>query len=183
MAGTCFAMLNNYFPIYLASLGASPGLFGLSIAAAALSELPIWGFSAVLLARLKPQGLLMVAFGTYVVRGVASSLIVDPRWAVAVQMLHGLTFPAMWVAVVVFAGQLAPRGLGASAQAMVGAINSGLASGTGALVGAAIYQTAGPVWLFRSAALLALAGLALFAASEARARRLSEAGVPGYEMH
>ena len=43
--GFCFSVLNNYFSIYLKSIGAGEALIGLGVAAAGVSELPIFWLS------------------------------------------------------------------------------------------------------------------------------------------
>lgn len=178
LVGMSYSILNNYLVIYLTSLGAGEGLYGLSIAAAGVSELPVMWFSAALLLRLKSSGLLIAAFAAFVLRGLAYSLIADPRWAVAAQLLHGPTFSALWIASVVYAAHIAPRGLGASAQAALGAVLFGLSSGVGALIGAALYEAIGPILMFRVAGGLALLGLALFGFAELRAGRAPVSGAP-----
>ncbi len=166
LAGVSLAIYQNYLVIFMTGLGASAALYGLSIAAAGVSELPVYAFGQRLLRRLRPAGLLMVALAAFAARGLAYSFIADPAWAVAAQLLHGLSFSAMWIAAVVYASQLAPRGLGASALATMNAAQFGLAAATGALVGASLYALAGPAATFRVAGGLSLAGLALFAVAE-----------------
>ena len=173
MMGTCYSILNNYFILYLTNLGAGEGLYGLSVAAAGVSELPVFLLSPLLLRRLKPRGLLLVAMGAFVIRGIAYSLIQDPRWAVGVQLLHGLSFSAMWAASVTYVGRVAPAGMGASAQATLGAVMFGLASATGALLGAWLYDGIGPALTFRVGAAFAVLGLVLFALTEMRARQMA----------
>jgi MFS transporter, PPP family, 3-phenylpropionic acid transporter len=172
LAGMCISVFHNYLVVYMNQLGGSAALYGLAIAVASLSELPIFAYGRRLLSWLKPQGLLMAAFVALALRGVLLSLVHDPRWAVAVQLLHGPSFSAMWMAAVVFSGELAPRGLGASAQAVLNAAQFGFAAAAGALVGAALYASVGPARTFQAAALLALMGLALFALSEGRRGRV-----------
>ena len=79
MGGICMSILNNYFSIFLKSIGAGEGLIGLGVAAAGLSELPVFWLSPLLLRRWGPRPLLMVAFLMFAVRGVAYSMIQDPR--------------------------------------------------------------------------------------------------------
>lgn len=160
--GVGFSILNNYFILYLTGLGAREGLFGLSVAAAGLSELPIYFFSATLIRRLKPQGLLIASFAAFGARSLAYSLIRDPRLAIAAQLLHGPTFSALWTGGVLYASQIAPPGLGASAQAAFGVTLFGLAGGVGALLGATLYDSVGPVIMFQIAAGFSLIALCIF---------------------
>jgi MFS family permease len=161
LAGACFSVLNNYLSIFLKSIAAGEALIGLGVAAAGLSELPIFWLSPLLLRRWGPRPLLMLAFIMLTVRGIGTSLIQEPRWSLPVQLLHGPTFSLMWLSAVMFAGQIAPPGLGASAQALLSATFMGLGAGAGALLGASLYSALGPSATFRATALLALGGAAL----------------------
>ncbi len=171
LAGVCFSMLNNYFSIYLKSIGAGEALIGLGVAVAGVSELPIFWLSPQLLRRWGPRPLVMVSLLMFAVRGWVYSLIQNPVWSVPAQLLHGPTFSLIWLSSVVYASAIAPAGLGASAQALLGAMFMGLGAGVGALLGASVYSNFGPTTTFRAAALAALMGLILFALS---ARRMQQ---------
>ncbi|MEZ4659403.1 MAG: MFS transporter [Caldilineaceae bacterium] len=77
--------------------------------------------------------LLVLAFGGRIVRLFAYAVISQPVLVLPVQLLHGLTFSAMWVAGVAYADRIAPPGLGATAQGQfAGVSEAGLSSATGA---------------------------------------------------
>jgi len=171
LAGVCFSVLNNYFSIYLKSIGAGEALIGLGVAAAGVSELPIFWLSPQMLRRWGPRPLVLAAFGMFAVRGWAYSLIHNPIWSVPAQLLHGPTFSLMWLSSVVYASSAAPIGLGASAQAALGAMFMGLGAGAGALLGAWLYSSVGPEATFRATSFVALAGLVVFGLSAGRVRR------------
>ena len=162
LIGISYAILNEYFAIYLKALGAGESLFGLSIAAASVSEVPVYLLSAYLMRKLTPRGLLMVAFFSLMVRAFFYSFIVDPRWAIAGQLLHGPSFSAMWAAAVVYVSKIAPDHLGATAQSVLGTTLFGIAGVIGAIFGAQVYDFAGPVTLFRIAGVVAIGGMIFF---------------------
>lgn len=169
--GLAMATVNNYYVLYVQSLGASDGLYGLSVAVAALSEIPIFFLSPLLLRVWQPRGLMRLAFVALAVRCFLYSLLGNPVWAVAIQLLHGPSFSAMWTAGVNYAGHLAPPGLGASAQAVFVATLYGLAGVIGALLGSQLYAAFGGAVLFRVAGAAALAGLAVFSVADVIAYR------------
>jgi PPP family 3-phenylpropionic acid transporter len=177
LVGTAYAILNNYLVLYLTELGAGEGLFGLSVAAAGVSELPVFILSPLLFRRWKPQSVLIISFVAFILRGIAYSFIVDPRWAVGAQLLHGLSFSALWAAGVTYAGNIAPPGLGASAQSAFGATLFGLSGTIGALVGGRLYAAIGPVLMFQVAAGMALLGLLVFGLTESRTQSYAPADV------
>lgn len=159
MTGITYSIISAFFVILMKDLGAGEGLFGLSMAAAGLSELPVFFFSAFLIRRWKPRGLLTVAIMLYALRALFYSLIKDPGWGVLIQMLHGPTFAALWVAGVTFAGEIAPPGVGASAQSAFVATLFGLAGVAGSLLGGSLYDLIGPRALFQLATVSAMVGL------------------------
>jgi PPP family 3-phenylpropionic acid transporter len=175
LVGACSAILNSFFVLYMQSLGASAALFGLAIVVASLSELPVFFLAPRIIKRGNASALLMIAFGAYALRALLCSLVRDPWMGVAVHLLHGLTFSALWTASVTYAREIAPPGWSATAQAAMGSVLFGLAVGAGALLGGTLYASAGPVFTFQVAAVLALAGLAVFAVQTRRQVALSRA--------
>ena len=170
LVGITSSMFHNYYVLYMTDLGASESLYGLSVAAAGVTELPVFFFSALLIRRLSPRGVLMIAFLAFAVRSFLVSIISDPQLAILPQLLHGLSFSAMWTAAVVYVSQIVPAGLGATAQASLGLVTFGLSGTIGGLVGAAIYENFGAPTLFRIGALSALIGLAMLIMIEMRSR-------------
>ncbi len=169
LAGAGFSVINNYLILYMRSLGAGEGLFGLGTAIAGVSELPIFFFSTLLIRRWSPRGLIGIAFGLLAVRLLLISLARDPALILVLQLLHGPTFSATWAAGVNYASEIAPPGLGASAQALFGTVLFALAGIVGAFAGGQVFQQWGPAVLFQGAALLALCGGLVFFSGRGRA--------------
>jgi MFS transporter, PPP family, 3-phenylpropionic acid transporter len=162
-AGIGSGIVHNYVFLYLLDLGANETLMGLSQTVATLSEMPVFFFSAILLRKFGARGMLLMALAAYVVRLLAYTLL-PPVWLVLpINLLHGLTFSALWVAGVSYASEVAPKGMGATAQGLFTGVTMGLGTAGGALLGGTLYDTLGPTMMFRVAALLVLAGLIFFA--------------------
>lgn len=162
-AGIGSGIVNNYIFLYLEDLGADRTLMGLSQTVATLSEMPVFFFSAMLLRRFGARWLLLLALGAYVVRLLAYTLL-PPVWLVLpINLLHGLTFSALWVAGVSYAAEVAPKGMGATAQGLFTGVTMGLGSACGALLGGLLYDTLGPIVMFQAAAALVFVGLIFFA--------------------
>jgi MFS transporter, PPP family, 3-phenylpropionic acid transporter len=156
-------IINNYLFLYLADLGASETLMGLSLTVATLSEIPVFFFSAVLLRKFGARGLLLMSLLAYVVRLLAYTLM-PPVWLVLpINLLHGLTFSALWVAGVSYANEVAPKGMGATAQGLFTGMTMGLGAAGGALLGGTLYDSLGPAMMYRAAACCVLVGLIFFA--------------------
>lgn len=163
IGGMCLAIVSNFLFLYMNGLGASKTLMGLALTFATLSELPILFYSNRLLNRWGARGLLMVALAAYVVRALAYTFISEPWMFLVVQLLHGLSFSAMWVAGVSYADSMAPEGLSATAQGLFSGVQLGLGGIAGGLIGGILYDELGATAMFRWAALAALVGLMVFA--------------------
>jgi MFS transporter, PPP family, 3-phenylpropionic acid transporter len=154
--------VNSFFSLYLDQIGATEGEIGLSWALAAVSELPLMIFSGAILRRIGAEGLLITAFIVFIMRWLLYSVIDVPIWALAVQLLHGLSFAPFLVGGITYVSERTPQGLSATAQAIYSTVAFGIASIAGSMIGGYLYDTAGMQALFRSLSLLGLAGLAIF---------------------
>ncbi|HEX2907646.1 MAG TPA: MFS transporter, partial [Phototrophicaceae bacterium] len=164
--GSALAVLYIFFCLYLKTLGVGEGLFGAAIAVASVSELPIFFLSAWMLRKWTASGLIKTAFWAVMIRCFLYAVIRNPLGLIPVQLLHGLCFSAMWAASVNYVNELAPAGMGASAQSLFGATLFGLGGAAGALFGSQIYALLGPTALFQAAGVTALVGLVLFSITE-----------------
>ena len=161
VGGMGTATIHSFFFLYMEDLSASRWIMGLSLSVATISEIGVFFFADKLLARWGTVRVLAVAMGMLVVRLLAYSVITTVGWALAVQLLHGLTFSAMWVAGVAHAKKLAPPGLGATAQGLLTSVYFGMGSAAGSTVGGFLYQTVGPFAMYRWAAIWVVGGLAV----------------------
>jgi len=181
VGGMGMATIHNFFFLYLEDLNASRWTMGLSLSVATLSEIAIFFFSEKLLARWGTVRVLAVALAVLALRLLAYSLIHSAGWALAIQLTHGLTFSAMWVAGVAHAKKLAPPGMGATAQGLLTGVYFGLGGAAGAAAGGYLYQSVGPFAMYRWAAVWVAVGLGILVfsrlmANRNRARAVSKAG-------
>ena len=164
--GMSLSILTNYFVLFFDSLGGEESLYGLSASVASLSELPVFAVSAIILRKRSAHFLITIGFLALVIKGFSFALIQTPEWAIPAQMLHGPTYAAMLVGGVNYVKKLSPPGMGASMQALLGAAMFGVSGSMGALIGSHLYDTVGPITLFRIAGMISLFGLLVFTISE-----------------
>ena len=143
---------------------------GLSLSVATLSEVAIFFFAEKLLARWGTVRVLAISLAALALRLLAYSFIDSPGWVLIVQLTHGLTFSALWVAGVAHAKKLAPPGMGATAQGLLTGVYFGGGGAAGAAAGGFLYQTVGPFAMYRWAALWVMAGLVILGLSRLSAR-------------
>ena len=165
VGGISLSLSLNFLPLYMRGLGADLTLVGLGITAATLSELPVMAFGGALLVHLGPRRILILSLLAYTLRMTLYPLIAVPVWILPVQLLHGPTFGAMWIAGVAYAKHLAPRGAGAAAQGLFTGVAMGLGGFAGGLFGGVTYDWVGPRWMFGLAAVLTLFSAALLSAT------------------
>jgi PPP family 3-phenylpropionic acid transporter len=162
IAGFGDALIRNYWFLYLKDLNTSSLLMGLSLTIGMVSELVILFFSGRLLKRLGTQNLLILSVVAQAARLLAWSFISEPYMALSLQVFNGLTFGILWLAGVAYAKEIAPAGLGATAQSVLSGVYFGFASMVGALAGGFLYEQIGVWGMYRWGALVMAIGLLVF---------------------
>jgi PPP family 3-phenylpropionic acid transporter len=93
--------------------------------------------------RFKPYPLFMLAMTLTGLRLLAFAASTTPAQAILVQLLNGLTFPAVWIAGVAYADANAPAGLSATAQGMFGVMIFGFGAAVGGFFGGPLLESVG----------------------------------------
>jgi PPP family 3-phenylpropionic acid transporter len=143
VCGMAFTSISTYLFAFMEQLGSSKILMGVALGVASISELPVLFFSDRLLARFKPRGLLIVAMVATTMRLFLYAASTSVAGILLFQLLHGLTFPALWVAGVTYADEVAPAGLSATAQGVFGAMLFGFGSAGGGFLSAVLFEKVG----------------------------------------
>lgn len=162
VGGMGLATIHNYLYLYLESLGAGTVTMGVSLTIATASELVIMYFADRLLKSWKARGLIMFGLLMLVLRLVIYSVIQSPGWVLLVQLMHGPTFAAIWMAGVAYVAEIAPPGLGNTAQGLLTGVVMGLGSASGAYLGGVLYQSLGFAQMYLYAGLVVLVALITF---------------------
>jgi len=162
IGGTILSMISSFLFLYLNDMSASKTVMGLSLTVATLSEMPVLFFSEHILKRWSARGLLIFALLISAMRSLAYSFINTSALVLVVQLLHGPSFSAMWVAGVSYANKIAPQGMGATAQGLFSGVQLGLAGTFGGLIGGVLYENLGAVMMFRWVGMIGLAAVLLF---------------------
>jgi len=156
------SIIHNFLFLYMNDLGASKTMMGFALTVATLSELPIFFFSGRLLTRWSAKGLFVFATAVYVIRATALSYVAVPWMILVTQLFHGLTFSAMWVAGVSYADEIAPPGLGATAQGLFSGVFMGIATAIGAFLGGVLYQDFGGAIMYRTMSIAVAISMFIF---------------------
>jgi hypothetical protein len=168
----------SFVPLALTRAGGGPLLLAAAASLAALVEIPFFGRSERIVARLGLRR-------TYLL-GVGVQLLVVLSWAMArtadeiaaARVFTGVSFGLAYAATVVITSRLVPGDRQASGQGLL-MVAAGLGPVVGAALGGLVYQTLGPQPLFLGAAALMAIGAGLAAlALRSPAFRVERGDVP-----
>ena len=173
IAGVAFSVMNGYLLPYMEELGISRSIMGVAIFIAAISELPVLFFANFLLRRFKARGLLVLGMLITGVRLILYAALNFQAGILVFQLLNGLTFPAVWVAAISYANEIAPEGLKATAQGLLAAMTFGIGSAAGGLVGGLLLGSIHGQATFLIIGIIVLLGLGVVSFSD-RMRQLHQ---------
>ncbi len=177
VAGVASSANSGFLFLHLDDLGAPNTLMGLSLTAASLGEIVMFSAAPWLLRRWGPRGLLIAALSASSVRMLGYSLMRAPWIVLPLQVLHGPAFSGLLTAGVAYADEMAPPGMGATAQAIFGSVQTGLAAAVGGLVSGVVLDLYGAPTLFFGCSVAVALALALFVRASA-AGSLQKAAQP-----
>ncbi len=166
--GVAAAAVNNYLFPYMKEMGANESTMGLALTMGVISEIPILFFVNRLIKRLKPYGLLMVSMIFSGARLLLFAASGTPGIVLFVQLLNGMTFPAMWVAGVSYADENAPTGMRTTAQGLFAAMVMGIGLAVGGFAGGLLLESMGGRGLYLVLGIFVLAVVAVVALIHSR---------------
>jgi MFS transporter, PPP family, 3-phenylpropionic acid transporter len=143
VAGVGTAVHSNYVSLLFQHLGAPKTFVGFAVTITMLSELPILFFSNRLLRWFKPNRLLTLATIFIGLRCLFYAFSSTPLVILLIQLLHGLTYPTLWVAGVTYAAENAPPGLEATSQGILASVLTGFGMSAGGLLGGILIDSFG----------------------------------------
>jgi len=141
--GLTHAATDTYFFPYMKELGASASTMGFALTLGTLSEIPVLFFGNRLLKRLRAQGLLLLSMAIAGLRFLLFAAAGSPALVFMIQLLNGLTLPAMWFAGVSYADEHAPTGLRSTAQGLFSAMVLGFGTAAGGFLGGPLLEHIG----------------------------------------
>ena len=144
--------------LYWRGLGFSDPVIGALWAEGVVAEIVLFWFSAPIVGRLGPLGLMALGGVAGIVRWSLMGILPGLGPAAVLQLLHALTFGASHLGAMHFMARRVPLGAAASAQSLYAALSAGLGSGLVMLAAGALYAAYGGA-AYPFMALLSAAGL------------------------
>jgi PPP family 3-phenylpropionic acid transporter len=152
-----------YFAVYVKELGLPLWATGVAIALGVGVEVLVLWMGEPILRRFAPTTLLRFAVLLGVPRWLGTALLPWPWMIVALQVVHGVSFGAFWLAVVALLAKRAPQAIQTSAQTLLSAEVGGLGALFAAAGGGLVLARAGGRTMFLvDAAVAVLAVLAVW---------------------
>lgn len=148
ISGLNLAIVTNYLFLYFDGMNMSRSMMGWGLTIATISEVPVLFFADRLIKRLGSQGVLFLSLIANILRSLGYAFSYTPWIALSLQGLHGLTFSAMWAAGVSYASEIAPPGMGATAQSVFFSVVFGLSGISGGLLGGILFESFGGNGMF-----------------------------------
>ncbi|KAK3611224.1 hypothetical protein CHS0354_002120 [Potamilus streckersoni] len=167
---TCFGINNAVIEVflfwYLKDLGSTQLNLGLCLVANCSVEVVMLFFAGHIIKKVGQTKCLYLALVAFAIRFFAHSFITNPWYALPVETLHGITFGLMYAAASSYGSIIAPPGMSATVQGLVGGVYFGLGKGIGSLVTGKLFDPKdgllGQVWTFRFYGFVSLFILAIY---------------------
>jgi len=109
----------NFYSIYMKENGASPSLVGYGISFQGLCELPLFYFSARIIKRFGIKTTLLITVFATTLRLLLYSVVKNPQAAIAIEMLHGISWSLFWVVCVEYVNMLVLEEWRATGQSLL----------------------------------------------------------------
>lgn len=153
---------NNYLVQRVYHAGGSDTLYGFCHSLAALSEVPVFFFSAKLMRRFTPQKTLKFGMVVYFLQFTALAFPI-PAWGILiVQCFQGLGYGMFLVSSVAYVDSLSPVGLKTSALTLATAIYGGASGIIGSMLSGFLIDTIGIMRVYFFGSIFAGLAVALY---------------------
>lgn len=151
LVSTAHRMYESFLAVTMRQLGASDSLIGLALLISAVSEIPVLFLLGKYGHKFKELPLLLIASIMYAVRLWLLGSIDDPRWIVATQAMHSVSFGIYFSTALRYISRLIPDDFRASGQAVYTVIWTGVAGLISGVLGGLIYEQLGRIVFYHVA--------------------------------
>lgn len=131
----------NFYSIYMKENGATASLVGYGLSFQGLCELPFFYFSARIILKFGLRTTLLITIMATSLRLLLYSLVKDPKLALAIELLHGISWSLFWVACVEYVNLLVVKDWRATGQSLLYAAYYGVGAIIGNLWTGYLYDT------------------------------------------
>lgn len=162
MMGMGYSFINGFLFLFLEELGGSKLLMGITVFLTVCTEIPMFQMAERLHATFTERQMMSMAMSLWVLRVIGYSLLPNAWCVLPLEPLHGITFAFSWLPSVHLISRAFPQRLASSATGVLFMFNSGIGPILGNVIGGKLYDTIGPRWMFRVAAIMMLTSVVMF---------------------
>ena len=156
LVGFLSASVQNFMFWSIQDLKGSEIVMGLTVAVAAIAEMPMLFSSGILTKKLGHMGVLGLAVITLSARLLYFSYLWTPWAAVPIELLNMFCKGALWESAMMYAEHTAPPGMARTMQVVMVVLYYGIGSSNGSVISGIIYDHFGKQVMFLTFAIIAL---------------------------
>jgi MFS family permease len=162
LMGMGVAAFAGFLGLHMLALGGTEQQIGLAWAINALPEIPMMYFSSQWFARYSHKRLIIIGFLGFALFWGLAGLAPTPALIIMALPGIGACYGFFWVAAVGYASEAAPPGLSATAQALMGAAQSGLGWSLGSVLAGYLWDQTNGHWVLLFASAMVALGAMIF---------------------
>lgn len=152
---------DGWYALHVEQLGLASTWTGVALALGVSLEIAVMALSARVLARARPETLVIAGMAVAAVRWALTAVVSDPVLLTLLQAFHGVVFAVFWIGVVELFRRAAPPEVRASAQAVIMTACYGVGPLLTSTAGATLVDAHGTGALFCVASVAAALGAVL----------------------
>lgn len=126
ISGVSVGVISTYLFLFLAELSGSHTVMGLTLTLTSVAEVPFMFFATKLIERLGHRGVFVLTLFCYTVRFAGYSLLQNPWLVLPIELLHGVTYGALWPACTSYINLITPDNMLTTMQSITFGIKCGL---------------------------------------------------------
>lgn len=126
LISVCGTTIWNFYSIYMKENGASASIVGYGITLQGLCELPLFYFSSIIIRKFGIKTTLLGTICATAVRLLLYSQVKNPRAALGIELLHGISWSLFWVVCVEYVNSLVKEEWRATGQSLLYAAYFGI---------------------------------------------------------
>lgn len=149
---------DSFIGLYITQLGGGEGLVGVAWFVGVASEAVVFAFAGRWFKKYHTLVFIIFAGAIYSLRWFLYSIVDDPMYVIALQVLHGLTFGVFYLAALEYVTRLIPRLLQSTGHLVFYSVFFGVSGIIGSLIGGALIDSYGGDTLYVVMGFCALTG-------------------------
>ncbi|XP_055894394.1 major facilitator superfamily domain-containing protein 6-A-like isoform X1 [Biomphalaria glabrata] len=148
--GILTGALEAFLFVYLFGIGADSLVLAVELFVQCTSELIMLFTAGFIIKKLGLVNCLYLTLFCYALRFLVISLISNPWYVLITEPLYGICFGLMYAAASSYASIIAPPGMSATIQGLLGGVHFGFGKGIGSLITGFMFDSIGATWTWRA---------------------------------